>query len=76
MTRIKPHPRLGDYTIAMSPTTCSRQRAADMTAFFSVEMHEDGKGRNGIPVEYDLTTKIVTNPSDKRTEDYVTGRFG
>ena len=51
-------------------------RVADMTAFFSVEVREDGSGRNGVLVEYDLTTKIFTNPSDKRTEDYVTGRFG
>ena len=34
------------------------------------------QGPHGILVEYDLTTKIFTNPSDKRTEDYVTGRFG
>ena len=32
--------------------------------------------RRGILVEYDSTTKIFTTPSDKRTEDYVTGRFG
>jgi phosphate transport system ATP-binding protein len=51
-------------------------RVADMTAFFSVEVHEDGKHRHGILVEYDQTTKIFTQPSDKRTEDYVTGRFG
>jgi phosphate transport system ATP-binding protein len=51
-------------------------RVADMTAFFSVEVHEDGKGRHGVLVEYDATTKIFTQPSDKRTEDYVTGRFG
>jgi len=51
-------------------------RVADMTAFFSVELHEDGAGRHGILVEYDETAKIFTNPSDKRTEDYVTGRFG
>ena len=51
-------------------------RVADMTAFFSVEVHEDGKGRHGILVEYDQTTKIFTQPSDRRTEDYVTGRFG
>ena len=37
---------------------------------------EDGTRRHGILVEYDATTKIFTNPSDKRTEDYVTGRFG
>jgi phosphate transport system ATP-binding protein len=51
-------------------------RVADMTAFFSVEVHDDGKGRTGILVEYDVTSKIFTQPSDKRTEDYVTGRFG
>ena len=51
-------------------------RVADMTAFFSVEVREDGSGRHGILVEHDQTTKIFTNPADKRTEDYVTGRFG
>jgi phosphate transport system ATP-binding protein len=49
-------------------------RVADVTAFFSVE-RMDG-GRTGVLVEYDVTNKIFTNPSDKRTEDYVTGRFG
>ena len=66
-----------DYTIAIVTHNMQQAaRVADMTAFFSVEMHEDGKGRNGILVEYDLTTKIFTNPSDKRTEDYISGRFG
>jgi phosphate transport system ATP-binding protein len=51
-------------------------RVADMTAFFSVEVSEDGKQRTGVLVEYDETTRIFTNPADKRTEDYVTGRFG
>jgi phosphate transport system ATP-binding protein len=51
-------------------------RVADMTAFFSVELREDGSGRHGVLVEYDQTTKVFTNPTDKRTEDYVTGRFG
>jgi phosphate transport system ATP-binding protein len=50
-------------------------RVADTTAFFSVEVGEGGQ-RTGILVEYDETTKIFTNPSDQRTEDYVTGRFG
>ena len=50
-------------------------RVADMTAFFSVERSRTGD-RTGILVEYDATTKIFTQPSDKRTEDYVTGRFG
>jgi phosphate transport system ATP-binding protein len=49
-------------------------RVADLTAFFSLEV-TDGS-RSGILVEYDTTEKIFTNPSDKRTEDYVTGRFG
>jgi phosphate transport system ATP-binding protein len=51
-------------------------RVADMTAFFSVVVHDDGSARRGILVEYDTTAKIFTTPSDKRTEDYVTGRFG
>jgi phosphate transport system ATP-binding protein len=42
-------------------------RVADMTAFFSVRVDEEHDRR---------TTKIFTTPGDKRTEDYVTGRFG
>jgi phosphate transport system ATP-binding protein len=49
-------------------------RVADMTAFFSLEV-VDGD-RYGILVEYNETATIFTHPSDKRTEDYVTGRFG
>jgi phosphate transport system ATP-binding protein len=66
-----------EYTIAIVTHNMQQAaRVADMTAFFSVEVSEDGASRSGILVEYDLTTKIFTNPSDKRTEDYVTGRFG
>ena len=66
-----------EYTIAIVTHNMQQAaRVADMTAFFSVEVQDDGKARHGILVEYDLTTKIFTNPSDKRTEDYVTGRFG
>ena len=66
-----------EYTIVVVTHNMQQAaRVADMTAFFSVEVHEDGKGRNGILVEYDATTKMFTQPSDKRTEDYVTGRFG
>jgi len=50
-------------------------RVADMTAFFSVERLDRGN-RTGVLVEYDVTPKIFTQPSDQRTEDYVTGRFG
>jgi phosphate transport system ATP-binding protein len=66
-----------DYTIVIVTHNMQQAaRVADMTAFFSVVVDEDGSGRRGILVEYDATTKIFTTPSDKRTEDYVTGRFG
>jgi phosphate transport system ATP-binding protein len=50
-------------------------RVADMTAFFSISRGDEGE-RWGELVEYAPTETIFTNPSDKRTEDYVTGRFG
>jgi phosphate transport system ATP-binding protein len=66
-----------DFTIVIVTHNMQQAaRVADMTAFFSVEVREDGRGRHGILVEYDRTTTIFTNPSDRRTEDYVTGRFG
>ena len=66
-----------EYTIAIVTHNMQQAaRVADMTAFFSVEVREDGVGRHGVLVEYDATTKMFTNPGDKRTEDYVTGRFG
>ncbi len=71
------HELKNDYTIVIVTHNMQQAaRVADMTAFFSVELREDGSGRHGILVEHDQTTKIFTNPSDKRTEDYVTGRFG
>jgi phosphate transport system ATP-binding protein len=51
-------------------------RVSDMTAFFTVELDESGKDRTGAVVEYAPTDKIFTNPQDKRTEDYVTGKVG
>jgi phosphate transport system ATP-binding protein len=66
-----------EYTIVIVTHNMQQAaRVADMTAFFSVEVREDGTGRHGILVEYDRTTRIFTNPADRRTEDYVTGRFG
>jgi phosphate transport system ATP-binding protein len=66
-----------DYTIVIVTHNMQQAaRVADMTAFFSVETAPDGAARTGILVEYDSTKKIFTQPSDKRTEDYVTGRFG
>jgi phosphate transport system ATP-binding protein len=50
-------------------------RVADMTAFFSISKGDEGE-RSGVLVEYDDTKTIFTQPKDKRTEDYVTGRFG
>ena len=71
------HGLKSEYTIVIVTHNMQQAaRVADMTAFFSVEVREDGSGRHGILVEYDQTTKVFTNPADKRTEDYVTGRFG
>jgi phosphate transport system ATP-binding protein len=65
-----------DYTIVVVTHNMQQAaRVADMTAFFSVTRGDEGE-RTGILVEYDATSKIFTQPSDKRTEDYVTGRFG
>ena len=65
-----------DYTIVVVTHNMQQAaRVADMTAFFSVNQAAEGE-RAGILVEYDATQKIFTNPADKRTEDYVTGRFG
>ena len=66
-----------NYTIVIVTHNMQQAaRVADMTAFFSVKVSDDGKDRTGILVEYDTTPKIFTKPSDKRTEGYVTGRFG
>ncbi len=51
-------------------------RVSDMTAFFTVELDRSAKHRTGAIVEFAPTDKIFTNPDDKRTEDYVTGKFG
>jgi phosphate transport system ATP-binding protein len=65
-----------DYTIVVVTHNMQQAaRVADMTAFFGIEVLPD-KSRTGILVEYDATQKIFTQPADKRTEDYVTGRFG
>ena len=46
-------------------------RASDYTAFFTMD-----SDRAGLMVEYGETSHIFTNPRDKRTEDYITGRYG
>ncbi|NLE52756.1 MAG: phosphate ABC transporter ATP-binding protein [Chloroflexi bacterium] len=60
------------YTIVI--VTHNMQQAArvsDFTAFMLM-----GDDRAGRVIEYDLTDKIFSRPSDSRTEDYITGRFG
>jgi phosphate transport system ATP-binding protein len=64
------------YTIVI--VTHNMQQAArvsDRTAFFTAEADETGH-RMGRLVEYDQTQVMFTNPSDPRTEGYITGRFG
>jgi phosphate transport system ATP-binding protein len=65
-----------EYTIIV--VTHNMQQAArvsDRTAFFTAEVDDKGV-RCGVLVEYDRTDKIFTHPADKRTDDYITGRFG
>ncbi|WP_283138384.1 phosphate ABC transporter ATP-binding protein PstB [Rhizohabitans arisaemae] len=65
-----------EYTILI--VTHNMQQAArvsDRTAFFTAEVDDTGV-RHGRLVEFDETSRIFTNPVDKRTEDYITGRFG
>ncbi|HEX2179663.1 MAG TPA: phosphate ABC transporter ATP-binding protein, partial [Actinomycetota bacterium] len=66
-----------EYTIII--VTHNMQQAArvsDMCAFFTAEVNEQSDTRTGILVEFDKTEKMFSNPSDERTENYVTGRFG
>jgi phosphate transport system ATP-binding protein len=51
-------------------------RVSDRTAFFIVDLSAGEGNRIGRLVEYDATERIFTNPSDIRTEDYVTGKVG
>jgi phosphate transport system ATP-binding protein len=70
------HELARDFTIII--VTHNMQQAArvsDRTAFFTADVDDKGV-RHGRLVEFDQTSKIFTNPSDKRTEDYITGRFG
>jgi phosphate transport system ATP-binding protein len=62
-----------DYTIVI--VTHNMQQAArvsDRTGFFNIA----GTGKPGRLIEFDDTDKIFSNPSNKATEDYVSGRFG
>ncbi|MBT2231373.1 phosphate ABC transporter ATP-binding protein PstB [Nonomuraea sp. NEAU-A123] len=62
-----------DYTIVI--VTHNMQQAArvsDRTAFFNLT----AQGKPGKVVEMDETSRMFTNPTEKATEDYITGRFG
>jgi phosphate transport system ATP-binding protein len=65
------------YTIVI--VTHNMQQAArvsDRTAFFTTEVNPESDARTGLLVEVDSTDRVFSNPSDPRTESYVTGRFG
>ena len=66
-----------EYTIVI--VTHNMQQAArvsDRTAFFTTEVNAESDTRTGLLVEFDSTEKMFSNPTDERTENYVTGRFG
>jgi phosphate transport system ATP-binding protein len=66
-----------EYTIVI--VTHNMQQAArisDKCAFFTTKVPSDGGRPHGVLVEYDKTEHIFSKPSDTRTENYVTGRFG
>ncbi|MGE5642741.1 MAG: phosphate ABC transporter ATP-binding protein PstB [Byssovorax cruenta] len=63
-----------DYTIVI--VTHNMQQAARVSDFTAMMMLNGDGERSGTVIEYDVTNRIFTLPKDKRTEDYVTGRFG
>jgi phosphate transport system ATP-binding protein len=66
-----------DFTIII--VTHNMQQAArvsDRTAFFTAKPDETTGNRTGLLVEFDRTKRLFSNPEDKRTEDYISGRFG
>ena len=66
-----------DYTIIIVTHNMQQAaRVADRTAFFTARAAEGTGDRTGQLVEFDLTAKMFSNPADKRTEDYISGRFG
>ena len=63
-----------DYTIVI--VTHNMQQAARVSDYTAMMMLSGNGQRAGTVIEYEVTNRIFTNPKDKRTEDYVTGRFG
>jgi phosphate transport system ATP-binding protein len=71
MQELKP-----DYTIVIVTHNMQQAaRASDRTAFFTADVDDAGR-RVGRLVEFDATEQLFTQPSDPRTEGYITGRFG
>jgi phosphate transport system ATP-binding protein len=66
------HDIVKEYTIII--VTHNMQQAARVSDFTAMMMIDNN--RSGRMIEFGQTQKIFTNPKDKRTEDYVTGRFG
>ena len=65
-----------DYTLVIVTHNMQQAaRASDRTAFFTAEVDDAGR-RVGHLVEFDATEQLFTQPSDPRTEGYITGRFG
>ncbi|HEX6256760.1 MAG TPA: phosphate ABC transporter ATP-binding protein PstB [Euzebyales bacterium] len=69
-----------DYTIVIVTHNMQQAaRACDMTAFITTEVQQDDEGhdrRSGRLIEFDDTEVIFGDPHDKRTEGYISGRFG
>jgi phosphate transport system ATP-binding protein len=65
-----------DYTLVVVTHNMQQAaRIADATAFFSLAPIKSG-ARAGVLVEFGPTTRLFSNPTDSRTDDYVQGRFG
>jgi len=62
------------YTIVI--VTHNMQQAARVSDFTAFMMIDSPQTRTGVLVEFDATNKLFTNPKNKQTEDYITGRFG
>jgi phosphate transport system ATP-binding protein len=63
-----------NYTIVI--VTHNMQQAARASDYTAMMMLSGNGERSGTVIEFDQTNRIFTNPKDRRTEDYVTGRFG
>jgi len=66
-----------DYTIIIVTHNMQQAgRVSNRTAFFTARADETTGNRTGLLVEFDQTARLFSTPQDKRTEDYISGRFG